>query len=67
MKDFCNAIKMIIDLNISNERFNIGSNNEIRNIDLVSQICSILDEIRPRKDKKKLLSTDKVCRRQKRS
>ena len=52
VKDFCNAIKMIIDLNISNERFNIGSNNEIRNIDLVSQICSILDEIRPRKDKK---------------
>ena len=34
------------------ETYNIGGNNERRNIDVVSKICEILDELHPRNDKK---------------
>ena len=32
------------------ETYNIGGNNEIKNIDVVTIICSLLDEISPRED-----------------
>lgn len=31
------------------EKYNIGGNNEITNLEIVNKICSILDEIKPRK------------------
>tara|TARA_B100000989_G_C19530878_1_gene469768 strand:- start:2030 stop:3028 length:999 start_codon:yes stop_codon:yes gene_type:complete len=47
VEDFCEAILMVLEKNIINEKFNIGANNEIRNLDLVRKICFILDEIEP--------------------
>ncbi len=32
------------------QTYNIGGNNELRNIDLVRLLCGILDELRPRRD-----------------
>jgi dTDP-glucose 4,6-dehydratase len=34
------------------EKYNIGGHNEIRNIDIVRTICTVLDEERPRSNKK---------------
>jgi dTDP-glucose 4,6-dehydratase len=34
------------------QTYNIGGNNERQNIDLVRLLCSLLDELRPRADKK---------------
>jgi dTDP-glucose 4,6-dehydratase len=32
------------------ETYNVGGNNEMRNIDLVRLVCSLLDELHPRSD-----------------
>lgn len=42
--DHVNAIDMIYHNGISNETYNIGGNNEWKNIDLVKEICRIMDE-----------------------
>ena len=47
VEDFCEAILMVLEKNMINEKFNIGANNEIRNIDLVEKIYFILDEMEP--------------------
>jgi len=43
VKDHCNAINILLDKGVPGETYNIGSSNEIKNIDLVKNICSILD------------------------
>ena len=53
VEDFCAAILMVLEKNMINEKFNIGANNEIRNIDLVEKICFILDEMEPLDEGKK--------------
>lgn len=45
--DHCDAINIIIRDGKLGETYNIGGHNEIRNIDIVKGICSLLDEIRP--------------------
>ena len=45
--DHCDAINTIIRSGKLGETYNIGGHNEIRNIDIVKHICSLLDEIRP--------------------
>ena len=45
--DHCGAIKTIYEKGAIGETYNIGGNNEIKNIDIVNTICSILDEIKP--------------------
>jgi len=45
--DHCDAINTIIRSGKLGETYNIGGHNEIRNIDIVKNICSLLDEIRP--------------------
>ena len=49
--DHCEAILKVLENGIVGETYNIGGNNEIKNIDIVFKICSILDELRPRKNK----------------
>ena len=48
--DHCDAIYAIINNGFVGETYNIGGNNEVKNIDIVNKICSILDEIKPRKN-----------------
>ena len=50
--DHCNAINMIISKGILGNTYNIGGNNEIKNIDIVTTICSILDKVKPRQNNK---------------
>ncbi|HPS40257.1 MAG TPA: dTDP-glucose 4,6-dehydratase [Candidatus Cloacimonadota bacterium] len=45
--DHCDAINTIIRNGKVGETYNIGGNNEIRNIDIVHTLCDILDEIVP--------------------
>jgi dTDP-glucose 4,6-dehydratase len=47
VKDHCNAIKTVLKSGTIGETYNIGGNNEIKNIDIVKLICSILDKLKP--------------------
>ena len=50
VKDHCNAISSVLNNGKIGQTYNIGGNNEIKNIDVVKTICSILDEVLPRED-----------------
>lgn len=45
--DHCEAINTIIRQGKNGETYNIGGHNEMKNIDIVTTICEILDEIEP--------------------
>ena len=45
--DHCDAIHTIIEKGEIGETYNVGGNNEIKNIDIVKTICNLLDNIRP--------------------
>ena len=49
--DHCNAIYDVLQYGVVGETYNVGGNNEIKNIDIVLKICSILDELKPRVNK----------------
>ncbi len=46
--DHCKAIDTIYHEGRSGETYNVGGRNERNNIEIVTRICSILDEMRPR-------------------
>ena len=48
--DHCEAIHTVLTSGQVGETYNIGGNNEIKNIDVVLTICSLLDEMSPRDD-----------------
>jgi dTDP-glucose 4,6-dehydratase len=48
VEDHCDAIYSVLQKGILGETYNIGGNNEIKNIDIVNTICSTLDELKPR-------------------
>lgn len=50
--DHVRALMAVLNKGRLGETYNIGGNNEIRNIDLVRLLCSILDELHPRSDGK---------------
>ena len=52
VEDHCNAIYQVLKEGEIGETYNIGGNNEIKNIDIVNKICSVLDKIKPRKNGK---------------
>lgn len=45
VKDHCSALDLVFHKGMSGETYNIGGRNEWRNIDLVMEICSIMNEI----------------------
>ena len=47
VEDHCKAVELVFEKGKPGETFAAGAGNERRNIDLVNQICSILDEIAP--------------------
>jgi dTDP-glucose 4,6-dehydratase len=47
VKDHCKAIKLAFEKGKPGEVYAVGARNEQRNIDLVNQICSVLDEMAP--------------------
>ena len=50
--DHCDAINVVLAKGQPGETYNIGGNNEQKNIDIVKQICAILDKLRPRRNGK---------------
>ena len=48
--DHCEAIHTVLTSGQVGETYNIGGNNEIKNIDVVLTICSLLDDMSPRED-----------------
>ncbi len=50
--DHCSAIREVLANGLLGETYNIGGWNEKTNLDVVKTICAILDELKPRADKK---------------
>jgi dTDP-glucose 4,6-dehydratase len=50
--DHCSAIREVLTKGKLGETYNIGGWNEKANIEVVKTICQILDELKPRTDKK---------------
>src|SRR5574342_472200 len=46
-EDHCKALKLAFEKGRPGDVYAIGANNEQKNIDLVNQICSVLDEVAP--------------------
>ena len=47
VQDHCDAINMVLQKGTIGETYNVGGNNEIQNIQIVRDICTILDEVKP--------------------
>lgn len=47
VQDHCKAVKLAFESGKSGEVYAVGASNEQKNINLVNQICSILDDIAP--------------------
>lgn len=45
--DHCRALDIVIHKGQPGMTYNIGGNNEVKNIDLVTMICSLMDELAP--------------------
>ncbi|WP_036478307.1 dTDP-glucose 4,6-dehydratase [Myxosarcina sp. GI1] len=45
--DHCRALDVVIHQGKPGETYNVGGNNEVKNIDLVRQICQLMDELAP--------------------
>lgn len=52
VEDHADALYTVISQGIVGETYNIGGNNERRNLDLVELLCQLIDEIQPRTDGK---------------
>ncbi|MBZ2192819.1 dTDP-glucose 4,6-dehydratase [Pseudoalteromonas arctica] len=51
VEDHARALYKVVTEGVVGETYNIGGHNEKQNIDVVQTICSILDELVPKKDK----------------
>ncbi len=52
VKDQSSALRCILEKGIVGETYNIGGGNEKTNLEVVTKLCEILDELRPRASKK---------------
>ena len=50
VKDHCDALSLILKKGRTGETYNIGGKNEIKNIEVVTQICNLLDDVYPKKN-----------------
>jgi dTDP-glucose 4,6-dehydratase len=47
VEDHCRALDVVIHESKPGETYNIGGNNEVKNIDLVNKICELMNELAP--------------------
>lgn len=47
VQDHCTALDAVLHRSRSGETYNIGGNNQIKNIDLVTMLCDLMDELAP--------------------
>jgi len=50
VKDHCDALSLVLKKGRIGQTYNIGGKNEIKNIEVVTQICNLLDDIYPKKN-----------------
>ncbi len=50
VEDHARALYLVAQKGLPGETYNIGGHNEKRNIDVVREICDLLDELQPRAD-----------------
>jgi dTDP-glucose 4,6-dehydratase len=48
--DHCDAIRAVLANGMAGETYNVGGNSEMSNIDVVKNVCALLDELAPMKD-----------------
>ncbi len=48
VRDHCEAIRQVLAKGRVGETYNVGGKNELKNIEVVTGICALLDELRPR-------------------
>jgi len=46
--DHCDAVRLVLEKGKAGETYNIGGESEMKNIDLVHTLCSLLDKAKPR-------------------
>ncbi|MEL6580858.1 MAG: dTDP-glucose 4,6-dehydratase, partial [Cyanobacteria bacterium J06621_12] len=47
VEDHCRALDAVINSGVPGETYNVGGNNEVKNLDLVEQLCELMDELAP--------------------
>ena len=47
VEDHCRALDTVINRGVPGETYNVGGNNEVKNLDLVEQLCELMDELAP--------------------
>ncbi len=47
VEDHCRALDVVINRGTPGETYNVGGNNEVKNLDLVQQLCELMDELAP--------------------
>lgn len=47
VRDHCSALDVVIHNGKLGETYNVGGNNEVKNIDLVKMLCQLMDELAP--------------------
>jgi dTDP-glucose 4,6-dehydratase len=47
VEDHCRALDVVIHRGVPGETYNVGGNNEVKNLDLVEQLCALMDELAP--------------------
>ncbi len=57
VEDHCKAIRLAFEKGTPGEVYVVGGNNEQKNLNLVNQICSILDEVAPPEEVQQLRET----------
>ncbi len=48
VEDHCKGLDLVFNNSKSGQSYNIGGNNEFKNIEIANKICAILDEIHPK-------------------
>jgi dTDP-glucose 4,6-dehydratase len=47
VEDHCDALQLVLKRGKPGQTYNVGGNNELRNIDLVQTLCEVLDQLKP--------------------
>jgi dTDP-glucose 4,6-dehydratase len=55
--DHCEAIRLVLARGRVGETYNLGGENELKNLDVVNTICSVLDELQPQAQPRSKLIT----------
>ena len=61
VEDHCSAIETVLANGTLGETYNVGGNNQQTNITVVKTICALLDELKP-KANRRTLTRSRTCR-----